>query len=481
MAVTASAFSTGATPSTTVSAPAPAGIALGDLLMIWVVSQTASMTFSVTAGSGSWTAVTAATGQNCSAQLLWKNADSTDVALSAASGSYTVTASVSHSIAGIIVDAPGASFAPSAPSSSGQLLSAAGTSFTVNGVTTVSSGDTLLWFGGVRAPSTSVSSVITIPSGLPTAVAQLTTTTGTVNVGVTLGTQAQGSAGATGSTTGGLGDVTDDGGGLLVAISGPPPDTGTLPPVPPGRMSPAAWQPLMTNWASAAPQAAAQGTSTMAGAGVMSIGATQEAGAGLTGAGVLIGSVPVSAGAVLAGAGSLVALAAGTYTVKFNTPGSGTWLCPPGVSSVFITNTGGGGGGGGNAANANPAAGGGGGENAQDTCAVTPGSSYNYTVAAAGTAGTSAGTAGGAGGSSTFGPDDGSLTVTAHGGSGGAAGSSGGAGGTGGTGSANSAHFNGGHGGSSGPISDGGGSGAGSGGTSSAGNNGATGQVSGAT
>jgi hypothetical protein len=225
VAITAAAFSTGATPASTVSAPAPAGVQLNDLLLIWVVSQVAAMTFSVTAGSASWNAVTAATGQNCSAQLLWKNAGATDVALSGSAGSYTVTASVLHNIAGIIVGAPGAAFDPAVPASSGQLLSAAATSYVVNGVTTLTAGDLLLLFCGTRFPA-STSGTMTLPGGWATAVAELdTTVAAAVGVGAMLGTQAQVSAGATGTATVGLANVTDDGGGLLVALTQPAPGT----------------------------------------------------------------------------------------------------------------------------------------------------------------------------------------------------------------------------------------------------------------
>jgi len=220
MAVSAASFSTASTPSSTVSAPAPAGTAAGDLLLIWVVSQAAAMTFSVTAGSSGWNAVTAATGQNFSAQLLWKAADSTDVSLSGSAGSYTVTASVLHSIAGIIALAPGASFDPSTPASSGQLLAAAALTYPVTGVTTVTPGDTLLLFAGARWNS-GATGTMTLPGGWAAAVAELdTTVAAAANVGVMLGTQVQGSAGATGTQTVTL-SLSVDGGGLLVALTQP--------------------------------------------------------------------------------------------------------------------------------------------------------------------------------------------------------------------------------------------------------------------
>lgn len=215
MAVNALGFSTGATPSTTVSVPVPSGVTVGDLILIWVVSQVAGMTFSDT-GDG-FTAVTAATGQNCSAQLLYRTATSADVTLSSDSGDYTVTASVSHSMAGIVLDLPGASFDPSTPTSSGQLLSTAGTAVSANGVTTTNNGDLLLWFAGIRNASGTVPT-IGVPSGFTTQVSQTNSSTGGANVGAIFAYETQATAGATGAEAGSFSE-SDDGGALLVAVS----------------------------------------------------------------------------------------------------------------------------------------------------------------------------------------------------------------------------------------------------------------------
>lgn len=84
-------------------------------------------------------------------------------------------------------------------------------------------------------------------------------------------------------------------------------------------------------------------------------------------------------------------------------PATGTWVCPPGVTSVFVVCRGGGGGGGGVAADTNKAsAGGAGGQIAYKVVTVTPGTTYTVTVGAAGTAGASTGTNGGAGGDTWF-------------------------------------------------------------------------------
>ena len=137
----------------------------------------------------------------------------------------------------------------------------------------------------------------------------------------------------------------------------------------------------------------------------------------------------------------------------FDSAGSGSWLCPAGVTSVAVAC---GGGGGGGACGADGRSGGGGGEYAwEPAVAVTPGTLYPWTVGAGGfSQGKSSG------GKSGFTGD--TLSVAAHGGTGGNAG------GQGGNGSQNAAHYPGGTGGTSfGVLGAGGGSSAG---TSSAGN-----------
>ena len=105
---------------------------------------------------------------------------------------------------------------------------------------------------------------------------------------------------------------------------------------------------------------------------------------------------------------------------------SGTWLCPAGVTSVFVESWGAGGAGGGIAVAATGGAGGGGGGSYSKTVlTLVPGNTYNYVVGSSGLGGTGAGPAGG---SSSF-----NGVVVAAGGAGGNIGPSGTAG-VGGTG-----------------------------------------------
>jgi hypothetical protein len=163
-----------------------------------------------------------------------------------------------------------------------------------------------------------------------------------------------------------------------------------------------------------------------------------------------------------------------TSVETFTSPGSGTYLAQPSVSSLNVRCWGAGGGGSGGSGfkgGANPAGGpgGGGGEYAAESAlAVTAGHSYSYTVGAGGGRGQlnedqGIDVSGSAGGNSTFAGN--SVTVTAHGGHGGGTSS----GGAGGSGSTNSTHHNGGAGGSRSAAKNGMGGG-GSGGTSNAGN-----------
>ncbi|MBU6158916.1 MAG: T9SS type A sorting domain-containing protein [Bacteroidetes bacterium] len=100
----------------------------------------------------------------------------------------------------------------------------------------------------------------------------------------------------------------------------------------------------------------------------------------------------------------------GQTSVTYNTPGTYTWLCPPGVTSITVECWGGGGGGGGvigNSSGNNQAGGGGagGGYVRYTSYAVTPGTAYTIVVGVAGSAGLSGSSGsnnGGNGGNTSF-------------------------------------------------------------------------------
>ncbi len=161
----------------------------------------------------------------------------------------------------------------------------------------------------------------------------------------------------------------------------------------------------------------------------------------------------------------------GSSAAIFATPGSfsgGTgWLCPAGVTQVYVQ-VWGSGGSGAVGSNYNNGGGGGGGEYAAGYVNVTPGTYYSFVVAAGGASVSSSGANGLPGASSSFTGDSG--TITAHGGTGGISTSGTGGQGTGGSGSTATVHFPGGAGGSASPYSGSGGSSAGSAAAGNAGN-----------
>jgi hypothetical protein len=214
---TAGAGSTAAVASQAVANPGwngtstPAGL----LILLWPAAQAASTTFTCTG----FTAVTAATGQNTSAQLLYRTTDGSEGA------TFTVTPSASRlvGIAAIALDTTAAAnsgFDPAVPTSSGQLLAATGSSLPATGVTTASNSDLLIWFGMSRVTSSPVAA-ISPPAGYTTQLSQVNTTGSGANVGVTIATAVQISGGATGTVTGSQSLSTADGGALLVAVAGP--------------------------------------------------------------------------------------------------------------------------------------------------------------------------------------------------------------------------------------------------------------------
>jgi len=103
--------------------------------------------------------------------------------------------------------------------------------------------------------------------------------------------------------------------------------------------------------------------------------------------------------------------AAGAGTRRFIYPSSTTWVCPTGITSVFIYCFGGGGG-----AGTNFGRSGGQGGYAEGTYTVVPGTTYTITIGAGGSAGTPAGSAGG---ETWFGVNSSSKLVSATGGAGG--------------------------------------------------------------
>jgi PhoD-like phosphatase len=305
VAITAAAFGTGSTPgATTVSAPAPSGVALGDLLLVFVIDATSTVTFTIS-GSTGWSSAGPSTGQNIAGVLFYKNADSTDVTLSSSSGSYTLTPSASHSTEGVVIHAPGCSFDPSAPANAGQYAAnATGSSFAATGVTTTVSGDTLVLFGAARSAS-GTPSTITLASGFSTLLAQANSSAGAAaNVGVITGTETQATAGATGSQTNTTAAATNGGSFLFALSSG----------------------------------SATAGSGALSGSGTLGGSPALAGTAGMSGSGTLSGSAGPSAN--LSGTGTLGGLDAAGWLATLS--GQGTLNGPKGLRSAATVTTGGG-------------------------------------------------------------------------------------------------------------------------------------------
>ncbi len=129
----------------------------------------------------------------------------------------------------------------------------------------------------------------------------------------------------------------------------------------------------------------------------------------------------------------LLILPSGLFAETETYSSSGTWTCPPGITSISVAVQGGGGGGGGGGSTSGYRGGGGGGGACAFNSALTvePGVTYTVIVGAGGSAGTTTG-AGGAGGASSF--SGGVIsTLTANGGNGGAVGAASGSTTAGGT------------------------------------------------
>ena len=128
--------------------------------------------------------------------------------------------------------------------------------------------------------------------------------------------------------------------------------------------------------------------------------------------------VSLTAAAIVAAGWLLFTASAWATTVTFSTPGTTTWTCPPGVTSISVAVQGGGGAGGAASTTTSARGAGGGGGGCAYSAAVTvvPGVNYTATVGGGGAGGSGNG---GAGGASSF-SGSGITTLTANGGGGGA-------------------------------------------------------------
>jgi hypothetical protein len=199
--------------ATTLVIPNPAYVSgatpVGVLVVIWITASVPSETFTCPG----FTAVTAATGQNTAAQILYRTTDGTEVS------TFTVTAPASHFQAGGAVSFPGMGALDPVPTSSGTLAAAYTTSLPAPAITTVMNGDTLIWAGMTRVASGTIPT-ITPPSGFTSLALGTSSGVSTgANIGVLIASAPQVSAGSTSAVGTGSQSISADGGAVLFAVS----------------------------------------------------------------------------------------------------------------------------------------------------------------------------------------------------------------------------------------------------------------------
>jgi hypothetical protein len=167
--------------ATTCVVPKDASVQVGDLIVIWVTCGTAALTWTCPG----FTAFTASTGTNGSAQFLYRFADGTE------GTTFTVTCATSHifgliSLAMIGVN-PTNPFDPVSYSNSG-VVNASATAMPSNTLTTTAYSDGFLWFGAIEAGAGASPTTVAVPTGFFPACAEVRTAdTTNTNMGMIVG------------------------------------------------------------------------------------------------------------------------------------------------------------------------------------------------------------------------------------------------------------------------------------------------------
>jgi len=193
----ATGFSTGATAgATTATVTKPASSAAGDVLVIWVIGQAASISWS----TPNFTALTAATGTNGSSQVLYRVLDGSG---SDPGATFTLTSSPGGQWAGTCMRVTGANTsAPFDPAPTSGQVNTSSVNITAASITTTVSGDLLIWCGSTRATPTP--GAITLPTGYTDSGAGQTASSAAASANVlnAAGSVTQSTAGATGNVIG---------------------------------------------------------------------------------------------------------------------------------------------------------------------------------------------------------------------------------------------------------------------------------------
>lgn len=206
----ATGFSSGSgTNVTTASITKPTGSVSGNLLIIFANETGASITWSIPG----FTAVTPASGTNCSCQVLYRVLDGSG---SDPGTTFTITCNPGGQWAGTCMRVTGASTStPFDPSPTSGQVNASSTSITAPGITTTINGDLLIWCGADRVPSGTPNAMTLPASYTDSGAGQSNSSSASSNAGNCAGYLVQGSAGATGNVIGTEGSATANGAALL--------------------------------------------------------------------------------------------------------------------------------------------------------------------------------------------------------------------------------------------------------------------------
>lgn len=231
---TAGAGATGTGTSLVVNNPLWNGSSTpaGQLLLIWGVASGAT-----TLSCSGFSAATPSSGQNDAAVLFSLTTTGTE------GSTFTVGAGTSRILGAAAIGIGGQAASPfdPTPTDSGNLLAGVGASVSYD-ITTTLNGDLLVWFGLSRVPS-GTPATITLPAGYSSRLTQTNSTGAGANVGFTIGTTVQTSAGDAGTPAGSL-SPSSNGGALLVGVAAAP--VVSSPPVP--IVSPSAAVMQAANW-----------------------------------------------------------------------------------------------------------------------------------------------------------------------------------------------------------------------------------------
>jgi hypothetical protein len=193
----------------------------GDLMLLWCIAPGTGLTWMTSAG---FTAITPASGNGQSAQLLWKYATATDATNAENGNAYTISLAGGATKLQVVIAAAYYNVNQTNPFdgsvSSGQTNAASppSTTLTVPGITTAESGDLLLWFGGVKATAAGgVPAAISQPADFAQELAQVNDNNGSTgtNMGAMLASMIQMVDGATGDQNGTVGTSSETTGLLL--------------------------------------------------------------------------------------------------------------------------------------------------------------------------------------------------------------------------------------------------------------------------